>query len=78
MPEHRTSPDEGNRDALPFDVTPPEVRPVPVTFFTDEKTGERLDALKEETGLDRSLIVHRIVKRALEAAPAEKRKAISG
>lgn len=55
-------------DALPFDATPVEERPEAITFYTDAETAKRLSDLKERTGLDRSLIVHRIVKKAL--APA--------
>jgi hypothetical protein len=62
---------------LPFDTTKPESRPEPITFFTDEETANRLNELKDSTGLDRSLIVHRIVKRALEGTPAERSAAIS-
>lgn len=58
--------------SLPFDPTPPQKRPVAVTFFTDERTASRLDELAEETNLDRSLIVHRIVKQALEPTKAKK------
>jgi hypothetical protein len=47
-----------------LDLTPPESRPVKVVFFTDEVTGAWL----EEYGRDSSLICHRIVRAAREAA----------
>ena len=52
---------------IPFDTTPPTTRSFPVTFNTDEATAEWLEAMKQETGLDRSLILHRIVTQAREA-----------
>jgi hypothetical protein len=53
---------------IPFDITKPEIRRVPVTFNTDETTAEWLQKMMQETGLDRSLIVHRIVKEAKDSA----------
>jgi hypothetical protein len=63
---------------LPFDTTPVEERPESITFYTDVETARRLEELKEQTGLDRSLIVHRILKRALEATQADRKKAAAG
>lgn len=53
---------------LPFDVTRPEQRSSPVTFYTDEVTFTWLNDLVRDLGIDRSLIVHRIVKQARESA----------
>lgn len=53
---------------LPFDVTKPEQRSNPVTFYTDDETFAWVQALVSDHGLDRSLVVHRIVKQARESA----------
>lgn len=53
---------------IPFDTTKPEVRPCPVTFFTDEDTFRWLSEQDSDTELGKSLIVHRIVKQAREAS----------
>ncbi|MGH7510894.1 MAG: hypothetical protein ACREMZ_15685 [Gemmatimonadales bacterium] len=60
---------------LPFDATKPELRPVSITFFTDEETARRLEELKDTTGIDRSLIVHRILKKAFEEVSIARAKA---
>lgn len=57
--------------SLPFDPTPVEVRRVPLTFYTDEDTAARVEELRTQTGLDRSLILHRIVQQALRASEPE-------
>lgn len=53
---------------IPFDVTKPEARPEKITFFTDEDTGLWLDEMAKGHDLERSLVVHRIVKQARESA----------
>jgi hypothetical protein len=62
---------------LPFDTTQPEARSNPVTFYTDEETYRWLQDLVRDLELDRSLVVHRIVKAAREQtfAPEGERRA---
>jgi hypothetical protein len=53
---------------VPLDLSPPEPRPVKKVFFTDEGTAAWLDEMFAQR--DQSLIIHRIVKAAKEAAMA--------
>lgn len=51
---------------LPFDLTPPEPRDEPVTFYTTKRIKRRLEELagdSEDTSL--SFVAHRIVEQAL-------------
>lgn len=55
-----------------IDLSKPEARPVKIVFFTDEDTGSWLNGLADDNGLEVSLVVHRITKKAREgAAPTD-------
>jgi hypothetical protein len=48
----------------PLDLTPPDLRPNVITFNTSDLNLAWLVGLENETGLSRSLLIHRVLSRA--------------
>lgn len=62
----------------PFDLTPPEPRDEPITFYTTKRIKKRLLELagdNEDTSL--SFVTHRVVEQALEPTTAHPRRRAS-
>jgi hypothetical protein len=62
----------------PFDLTPPETRDEPVTFYTTKRIKQRLLELagnNEDTSL--SFVTHRVVEQALEPVTTHPRRRAS-
>jgi hypothetical protein len=55
---------------LPYDFSKPETRPFRLVIYTDEETGLWLNELASQSGVEPSLVGHRILKHARDAAQA--------
>jgi hypothetical protein len=53
---------------LPYDLSKPETRPYRLVVFTDEETGLWIAELARESEVEPSLVAHRILKHARDAA----------
>ena len=55
---------------IPFDLSKPEIRPFRLPIFTDDETGQWIADLAKTNGIEPSLVAHRILRAARDAAQA--------